>query len=62
MADKLLYTAMPADLKTDIQAAVQSIAIPSPGNDPAWIDMQKDRRVKAAMLLVVASPEYQVQK
>ncbi len=62
VAEKLLYVALPIDLKQDIQTAVESITIPGPGNDPAWIDMQKDRRAKAAMLLLVASPEYQVQR
>jgi uncharacterized protein (DUF1800 family) len=62
VAEKLLYTPMPADMKQDILTAVTSLAIPTPNSDPAWIDMVKERRAKTAMLLIVASPEYQVQR
>ena len=65
VADKLLYVPLPAALKQEIQAAVESIVIPrlaSDGSNQAWIDQLKERRAKVAMFLVVASPEYQVQK
>jgi uncharacterized protein (DUF1800 family) len=65
VAEKLLYVPLPADLKQEIQGAVESIAIPrlaGDGSNQAWIDQLKERRAKVAMFLVVASPEYQVQK
>ena len=62
VAEKLLYVPMSAELKQDILAAVTSLAIPTPDNDPAWINMVKERRAKTAMLLIVASAEYQVQR
>ncbi len=65
VTDRLLYVPVPADLKQEIKAAVESIVIPnlaSDGSNQAWIDQLKDRRVKVVMFLVAASPEYQVQR
>ncbi len=65
VAERLLYAPMPADLKAEIQTAVTSITIPalaSNGSNQAWINTLKERRAKAAMLLIAASPEYQVQR
>ncbi len=65
VTDRLLYVPVPADLKQEIKAAVESIVIPNlaaDGSNQAWIDQLKDRRVKVVMFLVAASPEYQVQR
>ncbi|MES1265587.1 MAG: DUF1800 domain-containing protein, partial [Variovorax sp.] len=62
---KLLYGAMPAALKTEIQGAVDKITIPAlntGGTNQAQIDSAKRNRVNAAILLALASPEFQVQK
>jgi uncharacterized protein (DUF1800 family) len=62
---KLLYGGMPADLKAEIQGAVDKIAIPAlnaTGSNQASIDSAKRNRVNAAILLALASPEFQVQK
>lgn len=58
---KLMQGAMPAALKTEIADAVASFAITS-GMTPAQVDAAKRRRVNTAVLLTVASPEFQVQK
>jgi uncharacterized protein (DUF1800 family) len=63
LSDKLLYGSMPAALKTTIQGAVETIAIPAAtGSNQAAIDTAKRNRVNAAVFLTVVSPEYQVQK
>lgn len=60
---KLLYGAMPADLKTEIESAVQSIAIPTPtANNAAQVATAKRNRVNAAVFLTMVSPEFLVQK
>jgi uncharacterized protein (DUF1800 family) len=62
---KLLYGGMPAALKTEIQGAVDKIVIPAlnaAGSNQASIDSAKRNRVNAAILLALASPEFQVQK
>ena len=62
---RLMYGAMPAALKTEIQGAVEKIAIPAlnpNGSNRAQIDAMKLYRVKAAVLLTLVSPEFQVQK
>jgi len=62
---KLLYGGMPAALKTEIQSAVDKIVIPTlnaAGTNQASIDAAKRNRVNAAILLALASPEFQVQK
>jgi uncharacterized protein (DUF1800 family) len=62
---KLLYGGMPAALKAEIQGAVDKIVIPAlnaAGSNQASIDSAKRNRVNAAILLALASPEFQVQK
>ncbi len=65
VAGKLLYGTAPAALKTEIATAVGTIVIPalnSGGTNQAAIDTAKRNRVNAAILLALASPEFQVQK
>ena len=65
VADKLLPVAAGAVLLADISAAVNSIAIPalnSSGSNQAQIDTARRSRVNAAVLLVLATPEFQVQQ
>jgi uncharacterized protein (DUF1800 family) len=60
---KLLYGAMPADLKAEIQGAIEKIAIPAPTNTNATqIASAKRNRVNAAIFLAMVSPEFLVQK
>ena len=62
---KLFYGAMPADLKAEIVAAVESIAIPvlnSKATNQKQIADARRARVNAALFLAVVSPEFQVQK
>lgn len=63
--DKLMYGAMPADLRTEIAGAISSIVIPAlnaTGSNQTQINTAKRNRVNAAIFLTVISPEYQVQK
>jgi uncharacterized protein (DUF1800 family) len=63
--DRLMYGAMPADLKTEITGAVDKIVIPALNaqkTNQAQIDAAKLTRVKAAIFLAVVSPEFQVQR
>ena len=63
--DKLTYGNTSAALRTEVVNAVSSIAIPaltSNGSNQAAVDAAKRSRVNAALLLVVASPEFQVQQ
>ncbi len=65
VAGRLTYGSAGAALKTEISDAVGRIAIPalnSGGTNQAAIDTAKRTRVNAAVLLVLASPEFQVQK
>jgi hypothetical protein len=62
---KLMYGSMPAALKSEIQAAVETIAIPAlngTGSNQAQVANARRNRVNAALLLTLVSPEYQVQK
>ncbi len=62
---KLTYGNTSAALRTEVINAVASITIPaltSNGSNQATVDAAKRSRVNAALLLVVASPEYQVQQ
>jgi uncharacterized protein (DUF1800 family) len=62
---KLLLGAMPAELRAEIQAAVEKIAIPAlnkQGSNQKQIDDARRKRVNAAIFLAVISPEFQVQK
>jgi hypothetical protein len=59
MNTKLMYGQMPASLKTTISGAVNSVAIPSGANvTAAQIDAAKLNRVKIAVYLTMASPEF----
>ncbi len=63
--DRLMYGAMPADLKTEITGAVDKIVIPALNaqkTNQAQIDAAKLNRVKSAIFLTVVSPEFQVQR
>jgi uncharacterized protein (DUF1800 family) len=65
MNTKLMYGTMPDALKTEIQGAVESIAIPalnSGGTNQAAIDTARRNRVNAAIFLTLVSPEFQTQK
>lgn len=62
---KLMAGAMPAALKAEIQDAIGTIAIPAlnaGATNQAQVDAARRTRVNAAVLLTVASPEFQVQK
>jgi uncharacterized protein (DUF1800 family) len=64
VAGKLTYAAG-VELKAEIVTAVGSIAIPAlntAGTNQAAIDTARRNRVNAALLLVLASPEFQVQQ
>ncbi len=65
VAGKLTYGSAGSVLKTEISTAVAGLAIPalnSGGTNQAAIDTAKRTRVNAAVLLMLASPEFQVQK
>ena len=68
VATRLLYgtqTAAGAALKLEISTAVAALVIPAlngAGSNQAAIDTAKRTRVNAAVLLVLVSPEFQVQK
>ena len=62
---KLMYGAMPAALKTEIQGTLDKIVIPvlnATASNQAAVDAAKRTRVNAALLLALASPEFQIQK
>ena len=62
---KLTYGNTSTALRTEVINAVTSITLPaltSNGSNQATVDAAKRSRVNAALLLVVASPEYQVQQ
>jgi uncharacterized protein (DUF1800 family) len=62
---KLLLGAMPAELKAEIQGAVEKMAIPALKADASnqkQVNDAKRARVNAAIFLAVISPEFQVQK
>ncbi len=62
---KLTYGTVSQALKDTILEAVASIAIPAPtsnGSNASAIDTAKLNRVRAAILLVLASPEFLVQR
>jgi uncharacterized protein (DUF1800 family) len=65
VASRLMYGTAGTALKTDISDTIAKIAIPvlnSGGTNQAAIDTARRNRGNAAILLVVASPEFQVQK
>lgn len=57
---KLMYGSMPPALKAEIVAAVESVPIQT--HSQAAIEVGKKVRVSSAVLLTLASPEFQVQK
>ncbi|MFY9476109.1 MAG: DUF1800 domain-containing protein [Aquabacterium sp.] len=57
---RLMYGTMPEDLKTEITQAVSSVWVGA-DNAPDTAEGYR-RRVKVALLLTMASPEFQVQK
>jgi uncharacterized protein (DUF1800 family) len=57
---KLLYGTVPASLKSDIATAIGTISLSS--SDPNAVAANRRNRVNATLLLVMASPEFQVQK
>ena len=62
---KLTYGNTSTALRTEIINAVGSITVPaltSNGSNQATVDAAKSSRVNAALLLVVVSPEFQVQQ
>jgi len=63
VADRLTYGNLGAAAQADIVTAVSTIAIPAAtGSNQAAIATAQRNRVNAAVLLVIASPEFQVQK
>ena len=65
VTDRLTWGQAGAALKTEISTAVASITVPvlnAAGNNQAAIDSARRNRVNAAVLLVLATPEFQVQK
>jgi uncharacterized protein (DUF1800 family) len=65
VAGKLTYGNLGAAAQADIVTAVTSIGIPvlnTGGTNQAAIDTAKRNRVNAAILLALATPEFQVQK
>jgi uncharacterized protein (DUF1800 family) len=65
VASRLTYGSAGAALKTEIVTAVNSLAIPAlnaAASNQAAIDTAKRNRVNTALLLVLASPEFVVQK
>ncbi len=60
---RLMYGTMPADLRTDITQAISGAEFEPPANLPAPQRTQLQRtRVWSALLLTMASPEFQVQR
>ena len=63
---KLMYGGMPAELKAEIQGAIEKMAIPvlnsTDASNQTQVNDAKRARVNAAIFLAVISPEYQVQK
>jgi uncharacterized protein (DUF1800 family) len=67
VADKLMHEPLPADLRTLIVNAVKTVQVPTPSANAGageldWIKQLKQRRAKVAILLIMASPEFQVQR
>jgi hypothetical protein len=63
IGSKLLYGTMPADLKLEIQGALERIGIPAPtSTNASQVASAKRTRVNAAVFLTLVSPEFLVQK
>lgn len=64
VAGRLMPAGMPAELKSEVLAAIEKMAIPalrSDGANQKQVNDAKRARVNAAIFLIVISPEYQVQ-
>jgi uncharacterized protein (DUF1800 family) len=61
LAAKVFYQPLPAELRTEIINAVNSVNIPA-GADAASVEILKMRRVKIAAFLLLISPEFQIQR
>ena len=59
---RLMHGAMPDYLKSDIAAAIASIDTTSPNPSAFQISDKRLRRLKSALLLTMASPEFQIQR
>jgi uncharacterized protein (DUF1800 family) len=62
---KLMYGTMPSSLQTEIENAVKTISIPAlkaDGSNKNDVDNATKNRIRAALLLTVASPQFQVQQ
>ena len=56
-------TPMPADLKVEIQGAIERIAVPAPtSTNASQVAAARRTRVNAAVFLTLVSPEFLVQK
>jgi uncharacterized protein (DUF1800 family) len=65
VAERLAWGQANAALKAEIVTAVSSISVPvlnAAGSNESAIDSARRNRVNAALLLVLASPEFQVQR
>ncbi len=65
VTDRLLYGRAPAALNTEIVTAIGKITIPvlnANGSNQAAVDAAKLNRVRSAVLLTLASPEFLAQK
>jgi len=65
IAGRLMPAGMPAELKAEIQGAIEKMAIPAlkgDGSNQKQVNDARRARVNAAIFLAVISPEYQVQK
>jgi uncharacterized protein (DUF1800 family) len=65
IVDRLLYSQASAGLSNEIVTTINRIAIPAlnpNGSNLAAVNAAKRNRINAAVLLTVASPEFQVQK
>jgi uncharacterized protein (DUF1800 family) len=65
VSERLMFGEMSASLQAEVVSAVQSIDIPvlnAKSNNQAQIETARRSRVRAALLLCLASPEFQIQK
>ena len=65
IVDRLLYSQASAGLSSEIVTTINKIAIPvllPNGGNLAAVNAAKRNRVNAAILIALASPEFQVQK
>jgi hypothetical protein len=65
VADALMVEPPPAALRTIVVNTVKAVQVPAvsaDGSNRAWVDQLRARRVKVAILLLMVSPEFQVQR